>query len=213
MNADIPYLRCFVRNSFLNGGAGTEEAYAFAIQSYPGRALAFHVMLKSGAHYRGVPIHGLSLYEGAPPRDLPDCQLWDCFTSRPVVHVYNYLREHEALCYTRSGEYRGHYLFTVDWLPDDNGPGFTHLPEQNKCAHVLALTDGNLVALPTNRIAWMDGYFIGRHPDPRSRRYMAQEDTWHAESADWDVSGSTEYCYEPQDEPERPSWGTGVVGY
>lgn len=207
MNADIPYLRCYVRLPYISKRAGMEEAYAFAVQSYPGRALAFHVMLQSGAHYRGVPIHAIALTRDAKERDLQDCALWDCFTFRPIVHCYGYLREHEAICYTRSGEVEGRYLFTVDWLPDDSGPGFTHLPEQNKCAHVLALEDGNLAALPTNRIAWMDGFFIGRHPDPRGMDYVVQEEVWQAEDATFDASRDCNYIYGAAEDPQRPAFG------
>lgn len=204
MNADIPFLKCWVRTQFISRQEGWEEAYAFAIQSYPGRALAFHVMLQSGAHYRGVPIHALALEKDAPLRSVGDLQLWDCFTFNPQVHCYNYLRDHEAVCYTRSGQSKGVYLFTVDWLPDHSGPGFTHLVEQNKCGHVLALDDGNLCCLPTNRIAWMDGYFIGRNPDPRAQMYSIQSEVWQAEDARFDASREESYMYSPKDGPVTP---------
>lgn len=220
MNADIPFLRCWVRLPFISQRDGVEEAYAFAIQSYPGRALAFHVMLKSGAHYRGVPIHALCLRPDSPERPLGECELWDCFTFHPIVHTYAYLRDHEAICYTRGGPMTGTYLFTVDWLPDHSGPGWTHLPEQNKCGHVLSLEDGNLCCLPTNRIAWQDAYFIGAHPDPRAQNYLVQEEVYQSEDSAWDVSRDAGYFYGPLDgrsacqpcgespRTERPSTGT-----
>lgn len=196
MNADIPYLSCYVRLPFISSKQGCEEAYAFAIQSIAGRALGFHVMLKSGAHYRNVPIHAISTRPG-PDRKLSDCQLWDCFSCKPVVTVFSYLKDHEANCYLKSGMVTGQYLFTVDWLPDSwERPGFTMTPEQNKCAHVLELEDGNLAALPTNRIAWKDGFFCGKNPDPRSQGYMVQRDVYQAESSDWDASKDDRYFYE-----------------
>lgn len=204
MNADIPYLPVWVRREFIAKTAGVEEGYAFAIQSYPGRALAFHVMLKSGAHYRGVPIHAIQLTKEARPRPLGECQLWDCFTFNPVVHVYNYLREHEANCYLRGGPWSGKYLFTVDWLPDFRGPGFTHIPDQNKCGHVMALSDGNLACLPTNRIAWKDGYFIGSRPKVALQNYKVQDELYQAESCEWDVSRSRDYYYGPQNAATAP---------
>lgn len=197
MHADIPYLRCWVRLEYLTGKYGTEEGYAFAIQSMPGRALGFHVMLKSGAHYRNVPIHALCTNPDAPPNSLKDSQLWDCFSFRPVVNVFAYLKDHEAICYTRSGPVDATYLFTVDWLPDSaERPGFILRPEQNKCAHVLETVVGNLVALPTNRIAWRDAYFIGTAPNPKAQGYLVQEDIYQAEDAAFDVSRATEYFYE-----------------
>jgi|694.fasta_scaffold01126_12 hypothetical protein len=214
MNADIPYLRVWVDNSFTTGCPGQEEGYAFAIQSYPARALAFHVMLKSGAHFRNLPIHALALREGAATEELENCQLWDCFSFRPVVTVFAYLLEHEAVCYTRRGPIPGEYLFTVDWLPDSlSAPGWLARPEQAKCAHVLALATGRLAALPTNRVAWKDGYFVGDSPDPRSRGYRVQEEVYRSESSSFDASGSSEWAYGPISVPglwtpvqgERPS--------
>lgn len=196
MNADIPYLHCLVRLPFVSDRKGFEEGYAFGIQSIAGRALGFHVMLKSGAHYRNIPIHALCLRE-CSGRKLEDCQLWDCFTCRPVVTVFSYLRDHEANCWLRSGVVSGQYLFTVDWLPDSwERPGFTLTPEQNKCAHVMALADGNLAALPTNRIAWKDGYFCGKNPDPKSQGYVGQKETYQAESSEWDASRDESHFYE-----------------
>lgn len=178
-----------------------EEAYAFGIQSVPGRALGFHLMLKSGAHYRNVPIHAIALSPEALTRPLAHCQLWDCFSYRPTVHVFQYLADHEAICYTRGGPIDGTYLFTVDWLPDTaERPGWTLAVEQSKCAHVLALEDGNLAALPTNRIAWKDSYFIGANPDPKSMGYTVQQHVAQAEHSLFDVSESEEYFYEPRGE-------------
>jgi hypothetical protein len=200
MNADIPTLRCWVRLPHISRATGVEEAYAFAVQSMRGRALGFHCMLQSGAHYRNVPIHAIATTPDAAERSLGECQLWDCFSDRPIVHVYDYLRYHECDCYLRSKERApGMYLFTVDWLPDSlENPGFILQPEQNKCAHVIALDDGNICALPTNRIAWKDSYFIGANPDPKTRKYKVQDEVYQAEAASWDVSRSTEYIYDSE---------------
>lgn len=204
MNADIPYLRCLVRRTFISSRTGFEEAYAFGIQSIPGRALGFHVMLQSGAHYRGVPIHAICT-KMCGRLDLGDCQLWDCFSAKPVITVFSYLRDHEADCYLRSSKVSGQYLFTVDWLPDSpERPGWTLRPEQNKCAHVMALDDGNLCALPTNRIAWKDGYFVGKNPDPRAMGYTVQGEVYQSESSAFDVSQDERYVYGPLAGPETP---------
>lgn len=213
MIADIPYLPCLVRLPFISRACGLENAYAFGIRSYPGRCLGFEVMLKSGAHYRNVPIHAICTRPDADPRPLGDCQMWDCFTARPLVHVYRYLEEHEAVCLLRSGQQGGKYLFTVEWAPDDRGPGFTHIPDQNKCGHVLELDDGNLACLPTNCVAWRDAYFIGPNPEPWKKCYRVQEEVWQAEDSANDVSGRTALFYtadrqETASEPpegERPS--------
>jgi len=196
MNIDIPPLHCYVRLPHISHRPGTEEAYAFGLSSIPGRALAFHCMLLSGAHYRHVPINAIALRPDAHERELSDCQLWDCFSFRPEVTIFSYLRDHECNCSLRSGVASGVYLFTVDWLPTSwTDPGLTMQPDQNKCAHVIALDDGNLAALPTNRIAWKDGYFIGANPQPHLMGYTVQDKVYQAESSTEDVSRDVRMYY------------------
>lgn len=199
INANIPTLHCWVRREFLTGGQsfGLEEGYAFGILSIRARALGFHVMLKSGAHFRGLPLHALLVKKTEDYRDLSDLQLWDCFSSRPVVTVFDYLRGHECKVWLRDKtQMRGTYLFTVDWLPDsEEAPGLIYQPDQNKCGHVIALANGQLACQPTNRIAWLDGYFIGNDPKPHECGYVTNETAWTAETADHDQSRDERYFY------------------
>jgi len=197
MNANIPPLHCWVRESHITDDRyGLEEAYAFGICSIKGRALGFHVMLASGAHYRNLPLSALCVRKDAPHAELEDLAYWDCFTNAPEVTVFEFLREHECIAYLPTGEKRGIYSFTVDWLPDSaENPGFTLTPDQNKCGHVILLEDGNLAMLPSNRVAWRDGYWIGSNPDPKSRRYGLTTEIHRAESADRDFSKSNFFFY------------------
>lgn len=199
MNADIPYLRCWVHRCVVADPAdtGKEEAYAFAVQSLKGRGLGFHCMLRSGAHYRNVPLHGLALHEDAERRGPSDLAYWDCFSSKPIVTVFDYLRDHECVAALPTGtKEQGVYLFTVDWLPDDAvHPGFILQPDQNKCGHVLALKSGCLAMVPTNKVIWRDGYFIGSSPSPEKMGYRVQSEVYQAESCTRDFSKSEAYFY------------------
>ena len=200
MNANIPTLHVWVRREFLTGGkeAGLEEGYAFAILSLRGRALQFHVMLKSGAHFRGVPIHMLLVGKvDGEYKSVNDLQLWDCFSSRPVVTVFDYLRDHECKVWLRDrSQMRGEYLFTVDWLPDsEETPGLIYQPDQNKCGHVIALSNGQIACQPTNRIAWMDSYFIGADPKPHEQGYQTSGEVFQAEMVDYDELQDNGYFY------------------
>jgi hypothetical protein len=197
MNADIPYIHCWVDRLDIAGVPGAEEAYAFAIQSMRGRALGVHVMLKSGAHYRNVPLHAITLHRVTDRRSASDLAYWDCFSSKPIVTVFDYLRDHEctALLPTGSKE-SGVYLFTVDWLPDEaQRPGYILEPDQNKCGHVLALHSGHLAMLPTNKIVWRDGYWIGNEPHPELMGYKVQSKVYQAENCDRDFSKNEAYFY------------------
>lgn len=195
MNADVPPFQCLIREQFLNGREGFEEAFVFGISSIKGRALGFHALLKSGAHFRHLPAHAIAFSESAPPRKLKELAMWDCFSSVPVVWKADFLKDHEAFCLIGGQKLPGTYLFTVDWLPDRaETPGFTLIPEQMKCAHVFQLQEGNLCYLPTNRVAWRDGYWIGESPDPKSRGYRVQKEVYQAEGAELNLTGE-EWAY------------------
>jgi len=198
MNADIPFLKCWVRRREISQrGAGCEEAYAFAVQSIKGRAIGLHCMLHSGAHYRNVPLHAVLVNQFAPEKHPQDLAYWDCFSNRPVVTVFDYLKDHECLALLPDGSReQGVYLWTVDWLPDDSGhPGLILQPDQNKCGHFIALESGNICMLPTNKIAWRDGYWIGSDPHPERQGYVVQSNVYHAECSTRDFSKSSHYYY------------------
>lgn len=197
MNADIPYLHCYVRLGEISEREGFEEAYAFAIQSMKGRAIGLHCMLRSGAHYRNVPLHAICTNQKADERHVDELAYWDCFSSKPIVTVFDYLRDHECIAMLPgSRQERGVYLFTVDWLPDDAArPGWITQPDQNKCGHFISLESGNIAMLPTNKIAWCDGYWIGANPNPQAQRYVVQTAEYHAESCSRDFSKSDGYFY------------------
>ena len=92
--------------------------------------------------------------------------------------------------------YYGQYLFTIDWAhPDPNILDVEHseVPDEHKCAHILALTNGNYAAQPNNRILWdAPNYTVGDGvPD-----YSVQTTKWNVENKDWLTEDSNKMFYE-----------------
>lgn len=201
MNADIPPLKVWIKGSCLGSQEEYEHGYAFAIQSYKGRALQFHVLLESGAHFRHIPIHWLLHHTGSSddcsiPLDL--LQLWDCFSYRPVVTVFDMLSGYQCDAILKDkSSHSARYWFTVDWLPDsDTKPGFLLQPDQNKCAHVLLLDNGQVAALPTNRLTFKDAFFIGNNPTAAKRGYTTLPTIWQSEDCTrWSVANTDDTYY------------------
>jgi hypothetical protein len=202
VNADIPPLKVLVANKNLtqnDEADGYEAGYAFAIQSYKGRALQFHVLFQSGAHFRHVPLHWL-LHEPGPfeTHDLEMLQLWDCYSFHPVVTVFDFLRDYQCDAILKDKTVvPARYWFTIDWLPDSNErPGILLQPDQNKCAHVVLLGNGQIACLPTNRLTFKDAYFVGNKPDAATKGYVTIDTIWTAENADrWSVANTDETYY------------------
>ena len=201
MNADIPPLKVWIEGKHLGLKDGYEHGYAFAIQSYKGRALQFHVLLESGAHFRHVPLHWL-LHDVSDrqcnPLPLSLLQLWDCFSYRPVVTTFDLLKSSQCDCILKNEDIQqGTYWFTVDWLPDsDAESGFLLQPDQNKCAHVIMLDNGQVAALPTNRIVFKDAFFIGNNPTAITKRYKTSDTIHTAEDCHrWSVADTEDTYY------------------
>jgi hypothetical protein len=199
MNADIPPLKVWIENKNLNGKEGFEHGYAFAIQSYKGRALQFHVLMESGAHFRHIPLHWLN-HTPSPEnlQPLPQLQLWDCFSYKPIVTVFDMLRDYQCNAILKDKTVlNAQYWFSIDWLPDsDTQSGFLLQPDQNKLAHVLLLANGQVAALPTNRVAFKDAFYIGDQPEPQKRGYRTISTIWKSEDCNrWSVADSEEVFY------------------
>jgi hypothetical protein len=133
---------------------------AFGICSMAGRVLCFHVMAHNGAQIARVPIHKLRLLETGDVLDnkadypVHFHQPWDCFSYEFSVTEFDYLAG--AVPEIRWGlsklPLRGRYLFTVDWFGTAQAEGAGE--EGHKNAHVIALLNGRLVAMPNNLVRW-----------------------------------------------------------
>ena len=202
MNANVPPFKVVVPTKHLTqdlSDTGFEQGYAFAIQSYKGRALQFHVLLQSGAHFRHIPLHWLyhdtPLVEAQSPSEL---QLWDCYSYKPVVTVLDFLRDYQCTVLLKDKSVcHGHYHCTIDWLPDsDAESGLLLQPDQNKCGHLIMLGDGRISCLPTNRVLFKDAFFIGNEPDAPKRKYKTINTVWKSEDCNrWSVANTDETFY------------------
>jgi hypothetical protein len=87
-----------------------------------------------------------------------ELQLWNCFSYWPSVHTFDFLAGLDCKFKGKDKNfYAGQYLFTIDWAhPETNILNTEHseIPQEHKCAHILALANGNYAAQPNNRILW-----------------------------------------------------------
>ena len=75
-----------------------------------------------------------------------------------VFIAFDFLRGKRGKYYGKDKKnYPFEYLFTIDWAhPESNILDTEHseIPAEHKCAHILALDNGNYAAQPNNRILW-----------------------------------------------------------
>jgi hypothetical protein len=194
LNEDIPSFKAMVRKSFFTKDEADKDefykVYVFALQSYPGTILTFHVMTDAGMLRSRVPIS--EIYTDEPTDDIPFNykQLWDCFSENVTVSEYKFLGYHRAQIVLRDGTKAwGTYMFTVDWY---NNP-YSDEPSDYKCGHVFAADDGYLLCMPNNRIFWRDSNWVTKKLPENLKQFKVdtelpsvenQSDRWVTEDTD-----------------------------
>ncbi|MEY4573097.1 MAG: hypothetical protein RLZ10_2372 [Bacteroidota bacterium] len=194
LNSNIDLFKCLVRVSHFTKNPEDDDkyhkAYAFAIQSLPGKILTFHIMTDYGMLRSRVPISEIFMSE--PKNDIPHHykQLWDCFSENVSVITYDYLYEKRCEVVLRDGsKIWATYLMTVDWFNNS----YSDEPSDYKCGHILISDEGYLLCQPNNRIFWKDSNWVtNKFPiDPKNIKVdnhlpsvESVSDRWVSENTD-----------------------------
>lgn len=182
LNVNIPRFYCLLRKEFLYDGQSHFGEFikvcVFGVSSVYGRALGFHVLTEHGAVIWRLPIHSLCHKAEAPKRPLDWLQFWDCFSHEVACTVFERLADSRVRVQLRDKSWEGgQYLFTLDWYghedAEEAGDG------GHKCAHVIALDDGNFAAQPNNRIQWFCPAFVT--PFKEKPDYVTNTSVWKVE--------------------------------
>lgn len=177
--ADTPYTYCLVRKEFLrdlkDGHGDYVEACVFGVTALEGRLPAFQVMLRDGAQFARLPLVALCK-QPCEYLEPPVVCLWDSLSYTVAVHRYAYLTTLVADVFCGDGvERRGEYLFTLDWCQSD----YSEMPDQHKCHHVFWLADGQMAAMPNNRLRWHEPSWV--KPFTERPDYLVQTREWTTE--------------------------------
>ena len=205
LNANIPPIYCKVRKEYLydlkEHHGEDEECVIFGITSISGRAILFNILLPNGACFWRLPISAffqkhLSRSK-VPDMQVDFLQLWNCFSYYPSVHCFDFLSGLNGKFRGKDKKfYPGQYLFTIDWgHPESNILNTEHseIPQEHKCAHILALDNGNYAAQPNNRILWHCNSYT---TDTSWPDYKVQNTYWEVEGPDWVTEDSDRMFYD-----------------
>jgi hypothetical protein len=204
LNANIPPIYCKIRTEYLYDmdmdKKGEQDCVIFGLVSISGRALLFNIMLPNGACFWRLPISAFFQKHFSraevPDMQVDELQLWNSFSYYPSVHSFDWLAGVDGKYLGKDKKfYHGQYLFTVDWAhPETNILNTEHseIPQEHKCAHILALTNGNYAAQPNNRILWHINSYTTDHRWPD---YKVQNTGWDCEGSDWVTEDSDKMFY------------------
>ena len=202
LNVNIPATYAQVRREYLYDFSGhvgeVEDCIIFGMASLTGRALLFHAIMENGAVFYRLPIsafiqRGFDVKK-VPRMRLDELELWNSFSYYPAVTTYDILSGQSGKYIGKDKKwYYGNYLFTVDWShPEGNIVDTDHseIPHEHKCAHILALENGNYAAQPNNRLIWNIPSFTVKDEVPTD---------WKVQTSDWTVENSRRWTTEDSD--------------
>jgi len=214
LNANIPATYAQIRREYLydlSGHVGeAENCVIFGMASITGRALLFHAIMENGAVFYRLPISafiqpGFDVKKVPRPR-LDELELWNLLSYYPAITTYDILASQSGKYYGKDKKWhRGAYLFTVDWAhPESNIVDTDHseIPHEHKCAHILALDDGNYAAQPNNRLIWNIPSFTVKEEVPFDWKVQTSE--WNVEnSGKWKTEDSDRFFYDIEEKKDE----------
>jgi hypothetical protein len=208
LNANTPYIKLYVRNSFLfqdETRVDFTEGYMFGVKSQVNRPLMFHVQLNNGAIFWSVPITALQWHDEhivVPP--LHYLHIWDCQSNDLAVTRFGFLENKNVD--VRTVDYTwmsGKYLFTIDNYEGDHNylnVGYSGHPDA-KVYHVIQLDSGFYGVYPNNHLRWHNKDFIKPYDLKNPPRYRPFQESLSSEHIKYSAAESEElfYKYEKTD--------------
>ncbi len=207
LNVNTPPIECFVRSNFLQNRVEFDEekdtylpCVIFGMASIPNRVPLFHFIMEDEGLWFRMPIHAFCHKEGAPQEKLYNLVLWDCFSYYASVTVFDMLNRKPFRYLNREKEWsEGKYLFTIDWAHEDRtipNVGYSEIPGQHKCGHVIELDSGNFAIQPNNRCRAFEPSFVTKPGQNVIKRRLGTNYWTVEDTAKWVLSDDDRYDYE-----------------
>lgn len=171
-HAALPFhLYVNVKNEYLGPDMpeGTTRAIWHGVYGRPYQLLLCHVMLESGAHWSGLPLHAISTTDDFS-LDHQTLMPWKCMgDSIDVVHM-PYLEGLRAS--TRPGDGR-HTGIIIDWTD-----GYSRYQQEHKPLSLIGLYSGQYVLMPNNYCRYTDDHFTDENRREDTKMYRRGEDIY-----------------------------------
>lgn len=204
LNANIPYIKCYIRNSYIGLGDGITEGYLFGVKCIINKPLLFHFQSNFGAVFFMQPLSAFvhkedfDLLSDNEQTRLSLLQTWDCQSNYISVTTFSFLQYKRVDVHCRDDKWRsGKYLFTIDDYDGDANSinvGYATLND-SKCYQFIQLEDGNFCAQPNNLLRWHNPDFIIPYDKNNIPRLKVNAEDFTSEDIDRSYGNSPYYFY------------------
>jgi hypothetical protein len=171
-HANLPFhLYVNVDNRHLgpNMPSGTTPAIWHGVYARPYQTLYCHVLLESGAHWSGLPLHAISTtqdFSRARESLMPWGSMGD-ETEAWHAHYIEGLKCNTHAPFTAGGRHTG---IIIDWTD-----GFSRYPAEHKPLNLIALDAGQFALLPNNYLTFEDAHFVEPKARENTKHYRRGE--------------------------------------
>jgi hypothetical protein len=154
-----PQIKVLVANEYLTAGvqSGFSEAYMMGLDCRNSSYIRFTVYLESGAVFSNLPIEAIycdkfddEVKKGKFKTE--QLQPYSCLDGTVSWLIYDLIKNAEVKVLNLG---LANYLFTINY----QGDGISEDPEQYKTHNIVALSNGQLAAVPNNFMIVKDNWF------------------------------------------------------
>lgn len=174
-NANLPFhLYVHVDNRFLGPDMpeGRTLGLWHGVYSRPGQMLMCHVLLESGAHWSGLPLHALTTGSGWALNPA-DVMPWFAMGEDLETWGVSYLEGLKGCTRKHDREVR-HTGIIVDWAD-----GFSRYPQEHKPLNLVVDQEvGYFFLLPNNYVVWQDKHFVNADKALDLRNYKRSDQVY-----------------------------------
>lgn len=171
-HASLPYhMYVNVDNKFLgpNMPEGITKALWHGVYGRPYQLLLCHVMLETGAHWSGLPLHAISTTKNFSISH-DDLMPWKCMGEEMDVVKMEYLEGLQVTTATGSGRHTG---IIIDWKD-----GYSMYQQEHKPLSLISLDSGQYTLRPNNYCLFKDSHFIDESLLSQTKNYRRGEDVY-----------------------------------
>lgn len=171
-HGNLPYhIYVNIDNKFLgpNMPEGTTAGLWHGVYGREYQVLLCHVLLESGAHWSGLPLHAMSTTEDfSVPHEL--LMPWKVMGEETDIVHFHYLEGLKVE--TRAGIGR-HTGIVVDWKD-----GYSRYQQEHKPLNLVNLESGQFALQPNNYCRFSDAHFTNEKAKDNLKYYRRGEDLY-----------------------------------
>ena len=180
-HANLPFhIYVWIDNKFLGDNVPEGKTFGLwhGVHSREGQILMAHVLLETGAHWSGLPLHAMSSYSG--PKDWIEKDpsvLMPWGAMGPDIEAWNakYLEGIPVDCFRVQQKGR-HTGIMIDWTG-----GFDRYPQEHKPLNLVSLDSGQFALQPNNYCKFRDDHFIKEEFFEQCKNYRRGEKVYWGE--------------------------------